>query len=327
MSETTPDRSLPHLNPPAARLGAAFARPRLIAVLCVVGLAMLGWLYLALMVAGMAGSGQAGALGPGMGWLAVLQSNGLDGFGRALLDALCRPSFGGEAARHFGMPSAGAWKLTDFALIFLMWCAMVLAMMLPSAGPMILTYAEIADTAARKGEPAVSPLVLAAGYGAVWLGFASVATLAQGGLSRLALIDPAMASTSTLFSGAVFIGAGVYQFSSLKHSCVTRCQNPFPFFFANWTTAVRSVFRLGLRQGLYCLGCCWAMMLVMFAVGLMNVVWMAVLGIVMTLEKIATTTRFSRIVGVALSLIGIVFIASAVIAHWPAAAGWGSNKT
>jgi len=321
VSETTPDRPLPHLTAQEARLGAAFGRPRLIAMLCVVGLALVGWLYLALMVAGMVGRGEAASLGPGMGWLAVLQADGIDGLGKALLDALCRPSFGGEAARHFGMPSAGAWNLTDFVLVFLMWCAMVLAMMLPSAGPMIITYAEIADTAARRGEAAVSPLVLAAGYGVVWFGFAAGATLAQGALTRVALIDPAMASTSTLFSGAIFVGAGFYQFSALKHACVTRCQNPFPFFFANWTTAPRSVFRLGLRQGLYCLGCCWAMMLVMFAVGLMNVVWMAALGMVMTLEKIATTTRFSRIVGVVLGVVGIAFIASAVIAHWPAGAG------
>ena len=232
MSEIAPDRSLSHLKPRDARLGSLFARPRLIAILCVVGLALLGWLYLALMVAGMVGSGEAGALGPGMGWLTYLGRDGVDGFGRALIDALCRPSFGGEVARHFGMPSAGAWSLADYALVFLMWCAMALAMMLPSAGPMILTYAEIADTAARRAQTAVSPLVLAAGYCVVWLGFAAAATLAQGGLTRLALLDPAMASTSTLFSGAIFIGAGLYQFSALKHACVTRCQNPFPFFFA-----------------------------------------------------------------------------------------------
>ena len=97
-----------------------------------------------------------------------------------------------------------------------------------------------------------------------------------------------MASASGLFSGAIFIGAGVYQFSALKHACLTQCQQPFPFFFANWATTPRGVFRLGVKQGLYCLGCCWAMMLVMFAVGVMNVIWMAALGIVMTFEKIGT---------------------------------------
>ena len=105
-------------------------------------------------------------------------------------------------------------------LVALMWGAMTLAMMLPSAAPMILTYAEIADTAARKGEPVVSPFVLAAGYTAVWLGFAVVATLAQYAFTRAALLDAGMASVSGLFSGAIFIAAGLYQFSSLKHACL-----------------------------------------------------------------------------------------------------------
>ena len=94
--------------------------------------------------------------------------------------------------------------------------------------------------------------------------------------------------------------AGLYQFSALKQACLTLCQRPFPFFFANWTTKPRGVFRLGLRQGMYCLGCCWAMMLVMFAVGAMNVVWMAALGVLMTIEKMTTTRAVQPAVGVAL---------------------------
>jgi predicted metal-binding membrane protein len=182
---------------------------------------------------------------------------------------------------------------------------------------MILTYAEIADTAARKGEHVVSPFVIAAGYTAVWLCFAAAATLAQFVLTRAALIDPSMASVSGLFSGAIFIAAGVYQFSALKHACLTQCQHPFPFFFANWATTPRGVFCLGLRQGLYCLGCCWAMMLVMFAVGVMNVIWMAALGMVMTIEKIGNGRRFSHAVGVVLIAGGAAFVLTAVAAHWP----------
>ena len=126
-----------------------------------------------------------------------------------------------------------------------------------------------------------------------------------------------MASASGLFSGAIFIGAGVYQFSALKHACLTQCQSPFPFFFANWATTPRGVFRLGVKQGLYCLGCCWAMMAVMFAVGVMNVIWMAALGMVMTFEKIGTGKRFTYVVGVALIAGGVAFIVTAFVAHWP----------
>jgi predicted metal-binding membrane protein len=182
---------------------------------------------------------------------------------------------------------------------------------------MILTYAEIADTAARKGEPVVSPFVLAGGYTLVWFGFATFATIAQYALTRAAILDAGMATVSGLFSGAIFIGAGVYQFSALKHACLRQCRAPFQFFFSNWQTTPRGVFRLGIRQGLFCLGCCWAMMLVMFAVGVMNVIWMAALGIVMTLEKMGTGKRFTYGIGGALIAGGVVFIAMATLAHWP----------
>jgi predicted metal-binding membrane protein len=189
--------------------------------------------------------------------------------------------------------------------------------MLPSAGPMIFTYAEIADTASGKGEPIVSPFVLAAGYSAVWFGFAALATLAQFGFTQSALLDASMASASRLFSGAIFIAAGFYQFSALKQACLRQCQSPFPFFFANWETSARGVFRLGIKQGLFCLGCCWAMMAVMFAVGVMNVVWMAALGIVMTVEKMLSGNRFSHVVGVLMIIAGVAFIGTAFAAHWP----------
>ncbi len=279
MTETTDD-SLSHLPRAAARLGAAFARPKTIAVLCVVALTVLGWAYLALLTAG--------------------SYDPLSAF-----DALCRA---------MADTSSG---LTGAALVALMWGAMTLAMMLPSAAPMILTYAEIADTAARKGERIVSPFVLAAGYLAVWFSLAAGATAAQLGLTRLALLDTGMASASGLFSGAIFIAAGFYQFSALKLACLNQCQRPFPFFFANWATTPGGVFKLGIRQGIFCLGCCWAMMLVMFAVGVMNVLWMAGLGVVMTIEKIGTGRKFTYAVGVMLIAVGVVFIATAFAAHWP----------
>jgi predicted metal-binding membrane protein len=306
MTETT-ERCLTRLSPMAARLGHAFSRPVPIAIGCVVMLAGLGWIYLALLVAGWASRGEAAALGPGMGLIELLsEPGGIGSAGRALVDALCRPSLG----------QASAWGV-EIGLVLLMWVAMAFAMMLPTAGPMIVTYAEIADTAARKGEPAVSPLVLTAGYAGVWLGFAAVATVVQVALTALALLDPTMAAVSPLFSGAVFIGAGAYQFSALKHACVTRCQRPFPFFFANWSTEPRTILRHGIRQGLYCLGCCWATMMVMFAVGVMNVVWMAGLGMIMAAEKLATTTRLSRVIGAVFIAIGAAFIITSIVAHWP----------
>jgi len=275
MSEAT-GHDLSHLSPAAGRWGAAFARPKALAAICVIALAGLGWLALGLMTTA-----------------------------TGMLDALCRPL------------TAGAWSAINFMIIAAMWGAMTFAMMLPSAAPMIMTYAEIADTAARKGERIVSPFVLAAGYLSVWLGFAAAATLAQFVLTRTALLDAGIAPTSGLFSGVIFIAAGTYQFSALKHACLTQCQRPFPFFFSHWTTTPRGVLKLGLSQGLYCLGCCWAMMLVMFAAGVMNLVWMAALGMVMTIEKIGTGKRFTYAVGVGLIAVGIAVVAASLTAHWP----------
>ena len=279
MTETT-GYQFTHLTPAEAGIGQIFARPKAIAAGCVIIIAGLGWFYLALLIAA-----------PASSWFATVQ-------------ALCRT-----------LPE-GAWSFSAAAVTASMWSAMTLAMMLPSASPMILTYAEIAETAARKSERIVSPLVIAAGYASVWLVFSLLATVIQIVLTRAALLNTGITSASGILAGAIFIGAGVYQFSALKHACLTHCQNPFPFFFTNWATTLGGVFRLGVEQGLYCLGCCWAMMMVMFAVGVMNVAWMAGLAAVMTIEKLLTGRRFAHGVGVALIVVGTGIAVSAFAAQW-----------
>jgi predicted metal-binding membrane protein len=287
-------------------------RPRVLAVLSIALLAALGWIYLGLMIGAHAHAG----LAPGASLLELLAAARVDAIGRALFDALCRPTFGES---HAGMHAliGGA----ELPVLYLMWGAMTFAMMLPTAAPMTLAYADIAETAAGRRERVVSPLVLTFGYGAVWLGFAAAATLLQWALGRVALLDPALPAANGLFAGAIFLGAGAYQFSALKHACLTQCQRPLPFFLANWSTRPGDVFRLGLRQGVYCLGCCWAMMLVMFAVGVMNVVWMALLGAIMGLEKVMVTSRFSRAIGIILITVGVIFVATSVTEHWPVRGG------
>ena len=109
-------------------------------------------------------------------------------------------------------------------------------------------------------------------------------------------------------SAALFLLAGLYQFSALKQACLRACQQPFSFFFLNWTDRPGGVFRLGLRQGLYCLGCCIAMMLLMFAAGAMNVVWMALLGLVMLIEKMTVSAVFGRAIGAAFVAVGLTIL-------------------
>lgn len=271
------DHALPHLNTAAARLGAVFARPKTIAAVCVIVLAGLGWIYLGILSAN-----------------AMPASSGLWSW----ITALCRPAAAASSAGFI-----------QFILIATMWSAMALAMMLPSAAPMILTYAEIADTAARKGEPVVSPFALAFGYAAVWIAFALLAAALQMVLASAGLNWSNGSDAASRVAGILFLVAGLYQFSTLKQSCLRACQRPFPFFFANWRTTIRGVFGLGVRQGLHCLGCCWAMMLLMLITGAMNVVWMAGLGLVMTIEKMTSTPRFSRILGVIFIVIGVAILA------------------
>ncbi len=261
--------SLDHLSVPAARLGFIAARPRWVAVAVVVGLTALGWL-----------------------WLALLSGQGISAWA-----TLCSPQTGPD---HIAV---------NAVVLLLMWSAMVLAMMVPSAAPMILTYAEIADTAARQGQSVVSPFLLAAGYIVTWLGFAAAAAAAQLGVARLGLFDLGAAGTDLMFAGVLFTGAGLYQFSTLKQACVRLCRHPFQFFFMNWSTTPPGVFRLGLRQGAHCVGCCWAMMTLMLAAGAMNAVWMVALAIVMTIEKM-TGDKMTRGVGIALLSLGIAFVLS-----------------
>ena len=271
------DGGFHHLPPAPARLAAVLARPKVVAAACIIALVALGWVFLALL--------SARGLGP--------------------LALLCRPSTG----------AGPVWNAADYLTVAGMWVVMVLAMMLPSAAPMIVTYAEIAETAARKGEPIVSPLLIASGYTAVWLGFAASAALVQFALTRNAPFGSALMGAP--ISGTFFIVAGLYQFSALKHACLAQCRAPFPFFFAHWQTTARGVFRLGLRQGLYCLGCCWAMMLLMLATGTMNAIWMAVLGMTMALEKIGGGRPLSYGLGASLIALGVSVIAMSFAAGWP----------
>jgi predicted metal-binding membrane protein len=265
-------------DPLSARIAALLARPVGIAVACIVVLSAAGWLAIGLLA----------ALDPSEG---------------GMLAALCRPMLAGRVL-----------TMTTASLVLLMWVAMTLAMMLPTAGPMVLTYAEIADTAWRKGERVVSPLVLVAGYLAVWLVFATSASAIQLALMRLGanLGADVPARWAAPVTTLLFVSAGLYQFSDLKRACLTACQSTFPFFFQNWSDRAAGIFRLGLRQGLHCLGCCWAMMALMLATGTMNVAWMAGLGVVMVVEKISRGVWFSRAVGVALIAVGLAGAFAAV---------------
>ena len=209
----------------------------------------------------------------------------------AVLIAMAMAEQGGTLLSALCSPSGAAFGLESLAAGFVMWAAMSLAMMLPTAAPMISVYMDIAGTASARHKIVVPANVLAGGYLTVWLGFSLAATALQAGLRVAGVLDLWQGSLNMVLAGVVLILAGAYQFTPLKQACLSKCQNPMPFFLANWTDRTAGVFRLGLTQGLWCLGCCWALMMVAFATGLMNLVWMAVLGLVMMAEKLYAESR------------------------------------
>ena len=197
--------------------------------------------------------------------------------------------------------------------LFIMWLAMSAAMMLPAAAPMIRTYAEIADTAAARGEPVVHPVVLTLGYLAVWAAASAGFTVLQLGLAKITG-TAAGSPVQGIIAGVILVCAGAYQFSSLKEACLSKCRNPFTTLFASWKSTTRGVFRLGIEQGLWCLGCCWALMLIMLAVGSMNVVWMAALTLFTFMEKTGAGLVTTRVAGVIVGVWGAILIWTAVSA-------------
>jgi predicted metal-binding membrane protein len=185
---------------------------------------------------------------------------------------------GGDAAVH--------WSLRSLLPLFLMWAGMMVAMMLPSAMPMILTFASVTRNRQRQQRPYVPVSVFVAGYVAIWSLFSAIAAVAQWLLHRQALLSPAMASTSAWLGGSLLLAAGIFQFTALKHACLAHCRTPFEFIMTRWREGTRGAFRMGLEHGLFCTGCCWALMSLLFLLGVMNILWIAALSVLVGLEKL-----------------------------------------
>lgn len=186
--------------------------------------------------------------------------------------------------------------------IFVMWTLMMVAMMLPSAAPALLFYATVARNQ-KPPEPrtVLNIYALAGGYLALWTAFSLAATVLQWGLSRALLITPMMEGASTVFNAVLLAAAGVYQWSPLKQRCLRACRMPAMFLAAHWRRGTRGALRMGLAHGLYCLGCCWALMLLLFGGGVMNLVWIIGLALFVALEKwLPRSEWLSRVAGAAL---------------------------
>ena len=211
------------------------------------------------------------------------------------------------------MLMAPPWTLGYAALIFVMWSIMMVAMMLPSAAPTILLVSALArNRGIGHGVPTAGLFTL--GYVLVWTGFSIAATWLQWSLDRAGWLSEAMAATSTMVAGSVLIAAGIYQWTPLKQSCLKHCRSPLAFLLQHWRKGAWGAVTNGVRHGIFCLGCCWMLMLMLFIGGLMNLLWIGGLAVVVLVEKMLPWGGLmSRIIGAALVACGAVTLLGV---HW-----------
>ena len=216
------------------------------------------------------------------------------------------------AGMSMAMADMRSWGAADFGLMFIMWAVMMVAMMTPSAAPMLLMFAAVNRKRRERAAPFVPTGIFLAGYVIVWTLFAAGATMGNWGLHQASLLSSMMgAATSGYLGGALLLAAGVFQWSPLKFACLKQCRTPMGFLMTSWREGHRGALRMGLDHGAYCLGCCWALMLLLFVLGIMNLVWIAALAAFVLAEKAAPKGEWvSRATGVLLAGWGVWAIVS-----------------
>lgn len=206
-----------------------------------------------------------------------------------------------------------SWTLIDTLLVFLMWSTMMAAMMVPGAAPMIAAFATINRRRRERQAPYVPTAVFLAGYLVVWSGFSPIATGLQYLLQKAELLTTMMQSASYPFSAVLFLAAGLYQFSPLKERCLAYCRSPDGFILSEWRDGRLGAAVMGFRHGLFCLGCCAGLMVLLFAVAVMDLRWVAALTVLVTAEKLLPGAKFWRFaIGAALIAAGVGFAVAAV---------------
>ncbi len=177
------------------------------------------------------------------------------------------------------------WTTGYAILMFFMWWIMMVAMMLPSATPMILVFARANHQQLETGHARIATSIFVLGYAATWAAFSLIATLAQWALDRNGLLTSSLVSTNVLLSAGILIAAGFYQLTPLKRACLRHCRSPLAFISTHWRQGAHGALRMGLVHGLFCVGCCWFLMGLLFFGGVMNLYWIAGLALYVLFEK------------------------------------------
>ena len=216
----------------------------------------------------------------------------------------------GRAGMAMPMPSSRMWSVEELCWLIVMWAIMMIAMMIPSAAPAILLFANVSHRRRAHAVPAVSAGWFTLGYLLAWTAFAVVAATAQWVLHGAALLSPAMTSVSPLLGGVLLIAAGVYQWLPLKGACLSHCRSPLGLFAAEWREGQAGALAMGLRHGTHCVGCCWLLMGLLFVAGVMNLLWIAAIAGFVLVEKVVPGGRIvGRVAGAALVAWGLLTLA------------------
>jgi predicted metal-binding membrane protein len=208
--------------------------------------------------------------------------------------------------------SPAPWSPVRALAVFLMWLIMMVAMMLPSAAPVVLLFAAIVRKRQAPPRPQAAAAAFVAGYLAVWGSFSLGAAVAQWAFEMSRLLTPMMQSTSAAFDGVLLLAAGAYQLTPLKQACLGRCRQPVAFITRYWRSGTSGAFRMGIAHGIFCLGCCWFLMALLFVGGVMNLYWIAGIATYAMAEKLLPRQRWlSSAAGWALIALGAAILARA----------------
>jgi predicted metal-binding membrane protein len=246
-----------------ARLDEVVRRDRLIVVTVLTAVIALSWGYL--------------LTGAGMG-MSAFEMTRMSQLGMAWRTSE-------ECMADMAMMTPVVWRLGYAVLMFFMWWAMMVAMMLPSAAPMILLFATVNRKQRETGHPHVATSIFAVGYLAAWAGFSLVAVILQWGFAQTGILSPMLVGTNVIFGGVLLLAAGTYQLTPIKHACLRHCRSPLAFVSTHWRRGARGALRMGLVHGAFCVGCCWFLMGLLFFGGVMNLYWIAGLALFVLLEK------------------------------------------
>ena len=241
-----------------AALEAVVRRDRLVVVTALIAVIALSWAYL--------------LAGAGMG-MSAFEMTRLAQAGTAD-DGTCG-----------AMMTPAGWGPGYAILMLFMWWSMMVAMMLPSAAPMILLFAALNRKQRDFGRPHVATSVFALGYLAAWAGFSLVATMLQWGFEVTGMLSPLLVGTNVIFCGVLLVAAGAYQLTPIKHACLRHCRSPLAFLGTRWRRGARGALRMGVEHGAYCVGCCWFLMGLLYFGGVMNLYWIAGLALFVLFEK------------------------------------------